>query len=448
MKALLFLFAVLCSATAIAQTPSTFYGIIRENFFSKYYDELVMDSLEVLDSSSIKLGFIDPVSGELTAISQNSLSPVINLTGAAIDPYNNLYHYIGFNVFKSVDMTTGELRYSTPIVNQNGSTNFQNFRFNNSDTSLYGLVIKSNYDSADNFISSEMYLSTINVQTGEIRQISQSSIGMGFALAGSAIDPYQKVFYYSTGTNFMGIDMYTGEIYSTAKITIPNGGVIFDNFTYNCVDNTIYGLIRNNYFSKYYDELVQDSLEVLDSTSIHFGKIDPATGIVTTISPYSIAQGGYSLNSGSTIDPNSLTYYYNNGRELIGVSLVSGLIESRNPIYGINQKYFELMRIQSDCIEATEALRGNPVLSVETNEDSYQTIMFPNPTNDVLKIQSTKNITSVNLLSSNGTRITSVVPNAPTAEINVVNLADGVYFIQYNVNNDTFVRKIVKQRSK
>ena len=173
MKTLLILFVVLCSTTVFAQTPSTFYGIVRENFFSKYYEELVMDSLEVLDSSSIKLGFIDPVSGELTTISQNSLSPVINLTGAAIDPYNNLYHYIGFNVFKSVDMTTGELRYSTPIVNQNGSTNFQNFRFNNSDTSLYGLVIKSNYDSLDNFIDSEMYLSTINVQTGEISQISK-----------------------------------------------------------------------------------------------------------------------------------------------------------------------------------------------------------------------------------------------------------------------------------
>lgn len=448
MRALLFLFAVLGSTSVFAQTPSTFYGIVRENYFSKYYDELVMDSLEVLDSSSIKLGYIDPVSGELTTISQNSLSPVINLTGAAIDPYNNLYHYIGFNVFKSVDMSTGELLYSVPITNPNGGTNFQNFRFNNSDTSLYGLVIKNYYDSLDNFIDSEMFLSTINVQTGEISQISKNSIGMGFALAGSAIDPYQKVYYYSTGKYFMGIDMYTGEVYSMAKITIPKGGVIFDNFTYNCVDNTIYGIIRNSYFSKYYDELVQDSLEVLDSTSIHFGKIDPATGIVTTISPYSIAQGGYSLNSGSTIDPNSLTYYYNNGQELVGVSLVSGLIESKNAINGKNNRYFELMRIQSDCIEATEALRGNPVLSVETNEDSYQTIMFPNPTNDVLKIQSTKNITSVNVLSSNGTIVSSVVVNATTVEINVADLADGVYFIQYNVNNDTFVRKIVKQNTK
>ncbi len=439
---------MLCSATALAQNPSTFYGIIRENFFSKYYDETIMDSLEVLDSSTIKLGYIDPVSGELTTISQNSLSQVINLTGAAIDPYNNFYHYIGFNVLKSVDMSSGELRYSVPITNPKGGSNFQNFRFNNSDSTLYGLVINAIIDSNDEFTQTEMFLSTINVQTGELNQISPSPIGMGYALAGSAIDPYQKVYYYSTGTNFVGIDMYTGEIYSTAKITIPKGGVIFDNFTYNCVDNTIYGLIRNNYFSKYYDELVEDSLEVLDSTSIHLGKIDPVTGIVTTISPYSIAQGGYSLNSGSTIDPNSLTYYYNNGQELVGVSLVSGLIESRHAINGINNRYFELMRIQSDCIEATEALRGNPVLSVESNEDSYQTIMFPNPTNDVLKIQSTQNITSLNVLSSNGTIISSVIPNAPSVELNVADFADGVYFIQYNVKNDTFIRKIVKQRSK
>lgn len=448
MKALLLLFVVVCNATVIAQTPSTFYGIIRENFFSKYYDELVMDSLEVLDSSSIKLGFIDPISGELTTISQNSLSQVINLTGAAIDPYNNLYHYIGFNVFKSVDMTSGELRYSVPITNPKGGSNFQNFRFNNSDSTLYGLVINALIDSNDEFTQTEMFLSTINVQTGEITQVSPNPIGMGYALAGSAIDPYQKVYYYSTGTNFVGIDMYTGEIYSTAKITIPKGGVIFDNFTYNCVDNTIYGLIRNNYFSKYYEELIDDSLEVLDSTSIHLGKIDPSTGIVTTISPNSIAQGGYSLNAGSTIDPNTLTYYYNNGKELVGVSLVSGLIESRNAINGINNRYFELMRIQSDCIEATEALRGNPVLSVQVDEDKYQTIFYPNPTNDILKLQSTKNISTINVLTSNGTILSSVDVNSPTVEINFANYADGVYFIQYKVNNDTFIRKIVKQLSK
>lgn len=448
MKKSLFLIVFFITVSLEAQTPSTFYGIVRTNYFSKYYDPIVMDSLENLDSTTIKLGNIDPTNGELTTISQNSLSQVINLTGATIDPYNNLYHYIGFNVLNSVDLTTGELRYSVPITNSKGGSNFQNFRFNNSDSTVYGLVINANYDSTDEFTKTEMFLSTINVQTGELNQISPNPIGMGYALAGSAIDPYQKVFYYSTGTYLMGIDMYTGSVYSMAKITIPQGGVIFDNFTYNCVDNTIYGLIRNNYFSKYYDETIQDSIEMLDSTSIHLGKIDPTTGIVTTISPYSIAQGGYSLNSGSTIDPNSLTYYYNNGQELVGVSLVSGLIESRNNVFGINNKFFELMRIQSDCIEATEALRGNPVLSVETNEDSYQTIMFPNPTNDVLKIQSTQNITSVNVFSSNGTIISSVTPNAPSVELNVADFADGVYFIQYNVNNDTFIRKIVKQRSK
>lgn len=448
MKTLLILSILLLPISIFAQTPSTFYGIVRTNYISKYYDPLVMDFLETLDSSTIKLGYIDPVSGELSTISQNSLSQVINLTGAVIDPYNNLYHYIGFNVFNSVDLTSGELRYSVPIINSKGGSNFQNFRFNNSDSTLYGLVINAIIDSNDEFTQTEMFLSTINVQTGELNQISPAPIGMGYALAGSAIDPYQKVYYYSTGSNFVGIDMYTGEIYSTAKITIPQGGLIFDNFTYNCVDNTIYGLIRNNYFSKYYDETIQDSIETLDSTSIHLGKIDPSTGIVTTISPYSIAQGGYSLNSGSTIDPNTLTYYYNNGQELVGVSLVSGLIETKNAINGINNRYFELMRIQSDCIEATEALRGNPVLSVQKEEDSYQTILFPNPSNDIVKLQSTKNITSVNMLTSNGTIISSVTANQPTVELSVANLADGVYFIQYTVNNETFIRKVVKQRSK
>jgi hypothetical protein len=65
-----------------------------------------------------------------------------------------------------------------------------------------------------------VFLAKLNTTNGIITEISPTSVGQGFALAGSAIDPYQMVFYYSTGSNLVGLDLYDGSIFSNAPISV------------------------------------------------------------------------------------------------------------------------------------------------------------------------------------------------------------------------------------
>ncbi len=427
MKNVLFISFLLLTHFAFAQVD--FYGLARKNN----------------PTNEIYLAKIDPNSGIVTNISSSSLSPMVNLTGAALNPYANRYYFMGATTIKTIDLTTGAVLVDTPLSNPLGASYFDNFRFNNSDSSLYGLARRNVYNSATNTYSGEVYLATINTQTGVITQISPSSLGQGYALAGSAIDPYQKVFYYSVGDTLLGIDMYTGLIYSKAPIQHTRTNQVFDNFSYSCTDTAIYGLVRDNYFTTTYDSVLMDSIQVLDSTSIRLARINPSTGQLTIISPYSIAQGGYTLNAGSTIDPNIAVFYYNNGAQLVGVSLNSGLIVTQPLITNSNGMFFELMRIAANCENATSPVRQNPLLSITgTAANSNQGIyIYPNPSERFLQVQTADKILRYAVYTMTGALMESGSAVATQVRINTANYPAGAYLLKVisnkGVHTATFV---------
>lgn len=410
-----------------AQVPSTFYGLARRND----------------PDNEVFLATVDPFAGMVTNISPVSLSPYINLTGAALDPYSNLFHYSAADAFMSIDLTTGLLVDSATVVDPDGPSFFDNFRFNNSDSSLYGLTRVFYYDTITFEPVNELYLATIEPATGAVSRISTTSVGPGFALAGSAIDPYMMVFYYSTGTELVGLDMYTGEIYSTAPFVYPFDDVVmFDNFTYSCADTALYGLMRSNYFSMVYDSLFMDSVEVLDSTGIHLAKIDPSTGIITAISPYSIAMGGYSLNSGSTINPELMIYYYNNGYELVGVSMITGLIVSQEPLTFDNGQFFELMRIQSNCY-GSFPMRLDPALANMDIQPELFLSMYPNPADNTLQVVLQEPAAIMEIYAADGAKILTENIQSGNNTINVASLAPGMYYVQCISDGRTATRQLV-----
>ena len=171
MKKIFILIAIFVAAKVQAQISNTFYGLARKN----------------TPNNEIFLATINPSTGVVTNISPTSLSPIVNLTGAALDPYNNNYHFVGYNQMKTINLSTGLETNSVVINNPIANSYFDNFRFNNSDSTLYGLARRYIYDSVTMTGYGEVYLSTINTTTGTISQISPNSIGQGFALAGSAI---------------------------------------------------------------------------------------------------------------------------------------------------------------------------------------------------------------------------------------------------------------------
>lgn len=430
MKKIFILIAIFVAAKVQAQISNTFYGLARKN----------------TPNNEIFLATINPSTGLVTNISPTSLSPIVNLTGAALDPYNNNYHFVGYNQMKTINLSTGLETNSVVINNPIANSYFDNFRFNNSDSTLYGLARRYIYDSVTMTGYGEVYLSTINTTTGTISQISPNSIGQGFALAGSAIDPYQKIFYYSTGTNLVGVDMYTGLIYSNPPISIPAGGTNFDNFTYSCIDTALYGLIRTNYFSYEYDSLIMDTIKTLDSTAIHLGRINPSTGVVSKISPTKLDQGGYTLNAGSTIDPSTMTYYYNNGYQLVGVSLLTGLKISQQIINNTNGQFFELMRIQSNCYEAYKPIRQNAPASVTSSLKQNNIIIFPNPTTGMIELKNSNAVVKIEIFDMVGKLLLTQKINSMNQKVDVSKLQMGNYLLKaYSKSNQFDVSKFVKE---
>ena len=430
MKKIFILIAIFVAAKVQAQISNTFYGLARKN----------------TPNNEIFLATINPSTGVVTNISPTSLSPIVNLTGAALDPYNNNYHFVGYNQMKTINLSTGLETNSVVINNPIANSYFDNFRFNNSDSTLYGLARRYIYDSVTMTGYGEVYLSTINTTTGTISQISPNSIGQGFALAGSAIDPYQKIFYYSTGTNLVGVDMYTGLVYSNPPISIPAGGTNFDNFTYSCIDTALYGLIRTNYFSYEYDSLIMDTIKTLDSTAIHLGRINPSTGVVSKISPTKLDQGGYTLNAGSTIDPSTMTYYYNNGYQLVGVSLLTGLKVSQQIINNTNGQFFELMRIQSNCYEAYKPIRQNAPASVTSSLKQNNIIIFPNPTTGMIELKNSNAVVKIEIFDMIGKLLLTQKINSMNQKVDVSKLQTGNYLLKaYSKSNQFDVSKFVKE---
>ncbi len=430
MKKIITSLLVIAGLSIYAQNNNTIFGIVRQNFYTYTYNPVDSSIIsQQFDSSALRLGTINPTTGYVSNQGSFAFSESINLTGASLNPYENSFVFIGANNINTLNLTDGTLTASSGLSNPNGQGYFDNFRFNNADSIMYGLSRRNYTNPITGQVSGAVYLAKANTTTGVITEISTSPVAQGFALAGSVIDPHQMVYYFSTGSNLIGIDIYDGSIFSNVPFINPNG-IAFDNFTYSCADTSIYGLIRQNYFS---------ANQQFDSSSIKLGKINPNTGLVTEVSPYSIFSGGYSLNAGSTIDPDGMIYYFGNGEAIIGVSLITGLVVSNQSYSFENGMYFDLMRNNQNCITArAERFANFATTNAVKNEDENFSV-YPNPSTGIFTFKDTKNLNSVEVYSILGEKILSQT-NQKTINLNGFN--KGVYFARLNGMQ---VAKLVKE---
>jgi hypothetical protein len=432
MKSQILISFILITTFSFAQLGSTMFGLARNS------------------PSGVFLATMDPVTGIATNISQSSISASINLTGAALNPYTNQFCFFGDNGLKSIDLSTGLISNTATINNPNGTGYFDLFRFNTSDSLMYGLSRRNIPNPQTGGLISAMFLATIDANTGTITEISPSSIGQGFAFSGSAIDPHQMVFYYSTGAQLVGLDMYTGGIFTSPTLTYPNGGQTFDNFTYSCADTALYGLIRTNYYSQFYDPQTMLTTQVFDSAAVHLGKVNALTGEVIKVSTQSLGVTAFSVNGSSTIDPVNMIYYFisgsGTGLAVYGVSLQTGLVVSQGTISNANALYFDMMRIQSDCYESRPT-RVAPSASLSDPLAKQPTIqVFPNPTTDVVQIIANQNIDKelIQLIDVCGKVVVESLFSGTQTQLDLSKLAPGTYYLKSN-NLLDLVYKIVKE---
>ena len=432
MKSLIFSLFTFSCTVSFSQLGNTMYGLARTT-----------------NPAAVYIATMDPVTGIATNIGQTSISSSINLTGAALNPYNNRFCFIGDNGLKSVDLSTGQVTNTATINNPNGTGNFNLFRFNTSDSLMYGLSSRNITNPQTGQVTGAMYLATINEITGTITEISPTSIGQGFAYSGSAIDPHQMVFYYSSGSQLIGLDMYNGSIFSNPTLTFPNGGQNFDNFTYSCSDTTMYGLVRTNYYSSVFNPLTGMTTQVFDSAAVHLGKVDAMSGAVTKISTQSIGVNSFSVNGSSTIDPVNMIYYFisgssSGGLTIYGVSLTTGLVVSQGAISNAGALYFDMMRIQSDCFESRPT-RVDPSANIqETFTSTNMVKVYPNPFTHQITVSSEVELQKIELIQANGQILNSLTVSGKDFTFETSQLINGIYFLQVTNVEGMEIIKIIK----
>lgn len=399
-------------------------------------DELytVVSKYDAQTGSTTRMGKLNPTDGMVTNVGEATSPNFFSVTGGSLNQTTNRFNLVSTNFMMSFDIFTGNIINELPITSfYEGTTYFANVRYNNSNNKLYGLA--STFTENNQLIG--MYLAELNSENGNLTQLSQSSIGEGYQLAGTAIDPNEMVYYYSTGSKFMGIDLYNGEVYTNPDIVFSNPNEFnFTNFSYNCADGTVYGLVVKN-------TQVQNPNVPFPSMiyEMRFGKINPSTGVVTNISEVPLPTAAYSVNAGSTIDPISGTYYFSNGSNIYGISLQTGLVTSSTAINNEEGSVINMMTNYNNCLGAV-ATRPDSTLSLPQESSEARFSLYPNPTSSMLMISSSLTIDSVEIIDVQGkmVKLSKVRAN----QIDVQDLQAGVYVLRIISGNKVENRKFVK----
>jgi hypothetical protein len=388
-------------------------------------------------AGTIRLGKLDVSNGALTAVSPNSLASVISATGAALDPTTQTYFFQTQTDFVAVNMLDGLPSAQNAMSNPIAPSYFDNYRFNTSDSTIYGLARRSTSTGIGQ-VNGELYLASINPATGVITQISPQSVGQMYAVQGCAINPHEMVYYYSNQGNIIGLDIYNGQVYSNQTITFPEGGLYFDNYTYNCADTTIYGIIRATTIP----------------VECYLGKIDPQTGVATRVSQQPLPYNSYTINGSSTIDPINGVYYFSvllpqGGYAVAGVSVTTGLVvfeQLITPLGALSSSlFFDLLRHPTDCYEATPT-RFNPNGGSAglANVSKSALKVAPNPFEQQFTVSSDQMIQALTLRDAQGKVVMQQAANSNKLEIATASLQSGVYFLEVQTASGVELVKVVK----
>lgn len=441
MKTVLIAFIALIASRSFAQTEN--FGLVYQVYNTTVYNPL--DSTffyEIFDSSVVRLAKTNSATCYIDNIGSFYLKDEsINSTASTINTEDSLFIFIGASKMHQLSLTDGSIISSVdlinPIVLPSEPVYFNNFIFNQSDTTIYGLSTRQN--SAGDFGN---YLASVNPYSGVVNEISTSSISQSILMAGATIDPYQMVYYFANDSAMVGIDLYNGSFYSAATFIYPPNYTQFGNFAYSCANNTIYGLATREYTTLVPDPFSPGNfINHLDSTKLFLGTVDPTTGQVSAVGANPIdCTNAYVMNSGGAIDPSTMTYYFNDGEKYIGVSLATGLVESSCIETFEDGQQFILFRNNTNCIGAS-SIRLNPLSTESLTNENFK--LFPNPTSGVFHIQSKEIlIESVEIVMLNGQSIyqeSSINSTNKTIESSF--LSQGIYYLK--INNATIEKIIV-----
>ena len=431
MKLRITLFSLFLTFIGSAQTAN--FGMVSKAYYTTIYNPLDSNIFyQIHDSTVIRLAKTNPSTCFVENVGDVYLkNEVINMTGSTINTVDSTFIFIGESKMHRLRLSDGAVLSSVdlfnPLANLAEQNYFNNFIFNQSDTTIYGLATRQNGGVFGN------YLAKVDPTTGIITEVSTTSVGQSILMAGATIDPYQMVYYFSDGIGMVGIDLYNGSIYSNSTIIFPPTFSQFGNFAYSCANNTIFGLLTKEYTSVVPNPFNPGTfITQVDSTNLFLGTIDPTTGLVSSVGTNPIlCSNSYLMNSGGAIDPTTMAYYFNDAIKYIGVSLTTGLVESSCVDNYEDGDQFILFRNNTNC-DGASFIRLNP-LSVDAF-DVNDFSVYPNPTSNTINVQSAQNtLQSIEISTVQGQRVFNENNiNAMNKSYSELALAKGIYIIRIN----------------
>ncbi len=382
--------------------------------------------------SQNKAGSINVNTGYVNDVSTTFSEQSFNVSGGDFDPIQSkMYLMTGNSTLTTFNFNTGSITTIPYTTSFSGTTYFDNVSYSLSNNTLYGLVRPF----GANNVSLGIFFGKLNTTTGQVTTLSPNSIATGYQLAGTIIDPELMVYYFKTGPKFLGIDLYNGTIYSQPDVVYSSNDYDFSNFTYNCADNSIYGIVRE-----------MTNIQMPNAPSGVFiqhsrlGKIDPATGIVTRVSQAILPNLYYSVTAGATIDPLTNTFYCSDNTNLYGISTVTGIAVSTTPLVFENGNFVNFIANSNDCSGAT-ASRLDPNLSNNTFNLKRNFEIYPNPVSSILTIKSEKNIDAIEVFDALG-RL--VISRKSEQKIEVSSLQSGTYLLKIFSGNTVEHLKFIR----
>jgi len=381
---------------------------------------------QTTNPAGFRLATMDPLTGQITTISNSILSTMVNTTGASLNPYNQTFSFQDEDSWLTVSLQTGEVLNDVTVSLPNSDGNFDNFRFNTADSIMYGLYSMTITDPNTGFVTGDMRLAKCDLANGLVSLISTSSIAESYTATGNTIDPYQMLYYFQSEGKLIGLDLYNGQIFSQPNISINGGNSYFENMTYSCLDTTVYGLI------------MQNGVNAL-------GKINPLTGVVTAL-PTQLSFNNLVFNSGGAIDPYNRVYYFqtidnSNQLKLVGLSLTDGSVVSETNLLA-NDEYFTMYRIQSDCYEANPTRLNTTSDVAEIKNVSFK--IYPNPAQEVLNLKATTNLNQVEIIDAYGNIVKRFNPNQAQFQFPIDTLAQGIYYLKIKTADSNLTERFVK----
>lgn len=134
---------------------------------------------------------------------------------------------------------------------------------------------------------------------------------------GVALNPYNLSYSYQDEDTWLSLSLQNGTVLSDVVVNLPSASGDFNNFRFNTADSVMYGL---------YSQVVYNQTTGTYSGDMRLGSCDLSTGLVTLISPTSIATS-YTM-AGAVINPHLMVYYFITEGKMRGLDIYNGTIYS------------------------------------------------------------------------------------------------------------------------